>query len=165
LRQNIGLALAGFILLILSSMIFFRIWWRRLYQGYGLPAQIYGRICILANWAGLAKRPSQTPYEYLHTLEEATPDEATTLGRMGDIYVRDRWADPASAEHPRRTGEIGELPALWKNLQPWLFLYVLRHPYFLRWLPEHLLGFVRKRWPREHMREPAEEDIEIEEEP
>ncbi len=165
LRQAIGLTLAGFLLLILSGVVYFGLWWRRLFSGYGISAQVYGRICMLANWAGIPLRRSQTPYEYMHTLAEAAPDQAVTLERLGDIYVRDRWADPASAEHPRRTGEIAELPALWKNLQPRLFLQVLRHPYFLRWLPEHLLGFMRKRWPREHMRELAKGDIEIEEEP
>ena len=165
LRQDIGLTLVGLLLLILSGVLYFGVWWRRLFHSYGITAQIYGRICLLANWAGIPIRRSQTPYEYVHALAEAAPDQAVTLERLGDIYVRDRWADPSSAEHPRRTGEIAQLPAIWKNLQPQLFLHVLRHPYFLRWLPEHLLGFIRKRWPREHIRELAEDDIEIEEEP
>ncbi len=162
LRQDIGLALAGFILLILTSVIFFGIWWRRLYQGYGLPAQIYGRICMLANWAGFSKRPSQTPYEYMHTLEEATPDEATTLERMGDIYVRDRWADPSSTEHPRRTGEIAQLPGMWKRLQPRLFLYVLRHPYFLRRLPEWIGSLIGKRKSRQRVSRLPDDVVTIE---
>jgi hypothetical protein len=58
-----------------------------------------------------------------------------TFERLGDIYSRERWADPESPEHPKRTGEAGELPALWLPLQRQLMLYVLRHPRFLRYLP------------------------------
>ena len=159
LRQDVGLALLGLILLILSGLAFFGIWWRRLFRGYRLPAQIYGRVCMLANWAGISLQPSQTPYEYIHALSEAAPDQAVTLERLGDIYVRDRWADPASQEHPRRTGEIAELPGMWKRLQPRLFLHVLRHPHFLRWLPDQLLSFIRKRWLGRRARKLYDDDV------
>jgi transglutaminase superfamily protein/transglutaminase TgpA-like protein/uncharacterized protein DUF4129 len=166
LRQDIGLTIAGLILLILFGMLYFSFWWRRLYRSYGLSAQVFGRICTLANWAGISIKPSQTPYEYMQTLAEATPQEAMTLERLGDIYVRDRWADPASAEHPRSTGEIAELPGMWKRLQPRLFLHVLRHPHFLRWLPKQLSALVRKAWPRRSTRVLSQKDVYIlEEEP
>jgi hypothetical protein len=164
LRRNISLTLVGFILLILLGIVFFSLWWRRLYRGYGLSAQIYGRICTLANWAGLSIKPSQTPYEYMQTLAEAAPGEAMTLERLGDIYVRDRWADPTSTEHPRRTGEMTELPNMWKSLQPKLFLHVLRHPHFLRWLPQQVSVFVRKAWPRRNKSELPAKDMYISEE-
>jgi len=165
LRQNISLAFVGFILLILLGIVLFSIWWRRLYRGYSLSTQIYGRICTLANWAGISIKPSQTPYEYMQTLAEAAPGEAIILERLGDIYVRDRWADPTSTEHPRRTGEMAELPNMWKILQPRLFLQVLRHPYFLRWLPQQVSVIARKVWPRRTNGElPEEEDIYISEE-
>jgi hypothetical protein len=166
LRQDISLTLAGLILLILLGVVFFSFWWRRLYRSYGLSAQIYGRICMLANWAGISLKPSQTPYEYMQTLAEATPQEAVTLERLGDIYVRDRWANPNSAEHPRRNGEIGEIPDIWKRLQPRLFLHVLRHPYFLRWLPQKLYAYFGKIWPKRSARELPQKDVDIlEEEP
>ncbi len=165
LRQNIGLAFAGFILLILLGIVLFSIWWRRLYRGYSLSTQIYGRICTLANWAGISIKPSQTPYEYMQTLAEAAPGEAIILERLGDLYVRDRWADPTSTEHPHRTGEMAELPNMWKILQPRLFLQVLRHPYFLRWLLQQVSVISRKAWPRRTNGELAEEeDIYISEE-
>ena len=164
LRQNISLALVGFILLILLGIVLFSIWWRRLYRGYSLSTQVYGRICKLANWAGISIKPSQTPYEYIQTLAEATPGEAITLERLGDIYVRDRWADPDSTEHPRRTGEIAELPDMWKSLQPRLFLHVLRHPHFLRWLPQQVSVFVHKAWPWRNKRKLPGKDIYISEE-
>jgi hypothetical protein len=167
LRQNISLTLAGLMLLMLIGIVYFSFWWRRLYRGYGLSAQIYGRICTLANWAGISIKPSQTPYEYMQTLAEATPQEAVTLERLGDIYVRDRWADPTSEEHPRRNGEIAQIPEMWKRLQPRLFLHVLRHPYFLRWLPKKLIAFFHDVRHRGSARELPEKDVYIieEEEP
>ncbi|HZU04089.1 MAG TPA: transglutaminaseTgpA domain-containing protein [Ktedonobacteraceae bacterium] len=142
LRQQVGFALGSIVLLVLFSCILFTVWWRRLFRRYGLAAQLFGRICLLARWAGIELRPSQTPYEYVHGLATATPQEAETLERLGDIYVRDRWADRQSKEHPERTGEINELPGLWKHLQPRLFFYVARHPHFLRWLPLRVWSFL-----------------------
>ena len=95
---------------------------------------------------------SQTPYEYVHALSEVVPEQAVTIERLGDIYVRDRWADPSSAEHPRRTGEIKELPGIWKVLQPRLFLYVVRHPHFLRRFPDSVGKFIGQRWSRRRKR-------------
>lgn len=133
-----GVFLGGFVLLLLFACLSFSLWWRRLFRNYALPLQLYGRVCVLASWAGIELRRSQTPYETMQELALATPGEAATLERLGDIYVRDRWADPASSDHPRRNGDIEQLPGLWKRLQPYLFLYVLRHPHFLRWLPQKL---------------------------
>ncbi len=164
LRQTISLTFVSFILLILFGLIYFSIWWRRLYRGYSLSTQVYGRICKLADWTGISLKPSQTPYEYMQTLAEATPEEAIALERLGDIYVRDRWADPNSAEHPRRTGEIAQLPDIWKRLQPRLFLHVLRHPYFLRWLPQQVAILIRRAWPRRKKDEHPGKDIYISEE-
>lgn len=138
LRQGVGISLGGLVLLILFGCVLFGLWWNRLFRRYKLVLQLYGRLCILANWAGVELRLSQTPYEYLHDLSAATPQYTTTLERFGDIYVRERWADPQSPEYPERTGEVQELYTIWKKLQPRLFLYLLRHPYFLRWAPMKL---------------------------
>lgn len=135
---SLGTALGSLILLTLFALLLFSLWWRRLFRNYGLPAQLYGRVCTLAEWAGIKLQPAQTPYEYMQEVALVAPKEAETLERLGDIYVRDRWADPASKEHPRRSGEIAELPGLWKQLQPPLFLYVLRHPHFLRRFPARI---------------------------
>jgi hypothetical protein len=96
---------------------------------------------MLAEWAGVKKRSSQTPYEYFQELSATTmpmSDDGVALERLGDIYVRDRWADPASEEHPGRSGEFAQLALLWKRLQPRLFFYVVRHPVFLRKMPERM---------------------------
>ncbi len=154
IRQDVGLVLLGLLLLITVGLLYFSIWWRRLYRGYGLSLQIFGRIAVLANWAGLAQRRSQTPYEYAHALAEAVPEQAVTIERLGDLYVRERWASPDSPEHPRSSGEVNEIPRIWKTLQPRLFLYLARHPHFLRWLPNKIGGFVSRRWSstRRHRR-------------
>ncbi|MBE3561804.1 MAG: transglutaminase domain-containing protein [Ktedonobacteraceae bacterium] len=156
--RYINITLGSLVLILLFSMVLFGIWWRRLYRRYALAAQIYGRICILASWAGIRIEPSQTPYEYVQTLSAAALPESPLLKRLGDIYVRDRWADPESKEHPRRSGEIDELPSLWKRLQPRLFLYVLRHPHFLRWLPERIGGLFRHLRQRRKMHQRLEEE-------
>jgi hypothetical protein len=152
IRQDIGVSLFAIIILIALGLLYFSFWWRRLFRGQTLSAQIYGRLCLLANWAGISIQRSQTPYEYVHALADAAPDQAVTLERLGDIYVRDRWADPSTEEHPRRSGEIRELPSLWKRLQPRLFLYVLRHPHFLKWLPGSIGGFFGRWRTRRHVR-------------
>lgn len=159
LRQNVGLTIIGLLLLIAFGVVFFGVWWRRLFRGYGLSTQIYGRICMLANWAGISIQRSQTPYEYIHALSQETPDQAVTLERLGDIYVRDRWADPNSTDHPHRTGEIEELPGIWKRLQPRLFLHVLRHPHFLRWLPIQISRFITKRWAHRRKARISDDDF------
>lgn len=148
LRAQIGITLLGLLVLILGGLVFFSVWWRRLFRGLSISTQIYGRVCLLADWAGISTRRSQTPYEHMHALAEATPDQAVTLERLGDIYVRERWADPQSADHPRHTGEIDELPGLWKDLQRRLAFYVLRHPHFLRLLPGQASRSLRRLRPR-----------------
>lgn len=160
IRPSIGTLLGWLVLLLLFAGLSFSLWWRRLFRNYALPMQVYGRVCMLAGWAGIEMKRSQTPYEYMQELALSTPHEAETLERLGDIYVRDRWADPSSSDHPRRSGEIEQLPALWKRLQPQLFLYVLRHPHFLRWLPQTVgqsLSSFRQR--RRAKRVPDVEDL------
>jgi Transglutaminase-like superfamily/Domain of unknown function (DUF4129) len=129
-----SLLVALLILMVLGGSIFV-FWWRRLFNHYSLATQLYGRVCTLADWAGIRRQPSQTPYEYLHNLSiSALPvaRDTTALERLGDIYVRERWADPTSEDHPQRSGEIKELPLLWKSVRLHLVRYVLRHPIFLR---------------------------------
>ncbi len=146
LRQEMGFTIGSLVLLALFTGILFAAWWRRLFRRYGLPVQLYGRICTLANWAGIKFEPSQTPYEYIQTLVTSTPNEAEMLERLGDIYVRNQWADPQSEDHPQRSGEIHELPRIWSRLQPRLFFYLVRHPHFLRKLPERAGLVLRKVW-------------------
>jgi transglutaminase-like putative cysteine protease len=143
--RDVSILLLILVALILGGLFYFNLWWRRLFRGYGLSTQLFGRMSVLANMAGISPRRSQTPYEYTHTLSETVPDSAVTIERLGDIYVRERWADPADIDHPRRTGEVNQLPGLWRTLQPRLFLYALRHPHFLRRVPDSIGALISKR--------------------
>src|ERR1019366_388402 len=71
-----GIILGGFVLLLLFACLSFSLWWRRLFRNYALPLQLYGRICMLASWAGIELKRSQTPYEYMQELALAAPNEA-----------------------------------------------------------------------------------------
>jgi transglutaminase-like putative cysteine protease len=159
--QSAGITVGSLILILLFAGILFSIWWNRLFRRYSLATQIYGRICLLASWAGIRLSFSQTPYEYMHELSTATPEAAPNLERLGDIYVRERWADPESMEHPRRSGEMASLPEMWKRVQPLLFLHVLRHPHFLRSLPLQASKFLKGMWYRLRAKRIAEEEEEL----
>jgi transglutaminase-like putative cysteine protease len=159
LRQQASIAFGAVVLLILVSLLLFNIWWRRLFSHYRLSAQIFGRISILANWAGIHVQYSQTPKEFVKTLAMAAPGEITTLERFGDIYTRELWANPDSTDHPRNSGEINELPRLWQRLQPRLFFYMLKHPHVLSFLPRRAWQFLSQLWIRRRARRTLEQDL------
>ncbi len=152
-QQQMSLALGSILLLLLFAALAFGVWWSRLFQGYGVSAQIFGRIYLLANWAGIRGETSQTPYEYVKGLIVVAPGEEVTLERLSDIYVRERWADPKSVEHPVISGEIQELPGIWRKLQPKFFAYVARHPNFLRWLPRRVVSIIERRKKQRQLKE------------
>jgi transglutaminase-like putative cysteine protease len=156
--QGVGYALGGIVLILLFCLMLFSLWWRRLFRTYKLPRQIFGRLCLIANWAGVSLQTSQTPYEYVEGLSSVAPQEAISLQRLGDIYVRELWSDPRSTDHPERTGEINEMQGLWKYLQPRLFVYLMRHPSFLYALPGRAWKTFR-RWRTRRKLEPFEEDL------
>ncbi len=158
-HQQVFMTVSGVVLLLLFGLLLFMLWWRRLFRHYSLSEQLYGRICLLANWAGIQLKPSQTPYEYLQGVAASAPQDALIIERLGDIYVRDKWADPESSEHPLRSGEIDELPSLWRRIQPHLFLYVLRHPSFLRWLPRRVGKSVATLRRKRRIRKMFNEDL------
>jgi transglutaminase-like putative cysteine protease len=138
-RQQVGIATGSVALLLLCASLLFLLWWRRLFHTYSLPAQLYGRLCVLASWSGIHLKPSQTPYECIQGVVVLDKQDALTLERIGDIYVRDVWANPESIEHPRRSGEIAELPMLWRRLQLRLYLHLVRQPSFWLAIP-HKVG-------------------------
>ncbi len=151
IRQDVGIVSLVLVVFILGGLIYFSLWWRRLFRGLSLPAQVYGRVGVLASWAGIAIRRSQTPHEYMLALSTAAPEDAVTFERLGDIYARERWANREDPDHPDKTGESGEAPVLWKKLQPHLVRYVLRHPHFLRDVPAFLGSQLRRPF-RRHVR-------------
>ncbi|HEX4204803.1 MAG TPA: transglutaminase domain-containing protein [Ktedonobacteraceae bacterium] len=148
IQQIVRFVLAGLVACVLVALLLFMLWWRRLFRRYDLASSVFGRLCLLASWAGVQIQPSQTPYEYVQALKASDPSEGEVLERLGNIYVRYRWADPESKEHPRQSGEMQELTGMWRSLQPRLFLNVVKHPHFLRMLPlqaKRALGGVRRK--------------------
>lgn len=134
LAVGIDIVLWLCLFLLVGGVLCFYLWWRRLFRHYSLAAQLYGRICMLAEWSGLKRQISQTPYEYLHEVSAAAlraPDEVVALERLGNIYVRERWAAPGSEEVRSLNGESSTLPGVWQLLRPRLYHYVVQHPFFL----------------------------------
>jgi hypothetical protein len=121
---------------------------------------------LLAAWAGVPGKRSQTPHEYMLAVSGAVPQDTVSFERLGDIYTREQWADPHSQDHPGRSGEVAELSGLWKLLQRTLAFYVLQHPHFLRKLPAQMAGLLRrlffKRGRRSASTVVVEEDLERE---
>ncbi len=141
-----GTFLGWLLLLALIGLVVFALWWSRLFRGQRLSARIYGRICLLSEWVGLRPARSQTPYESLQDLAQVSKSQAVSLERFGDIYVRELWADPESLEHPRKTGEIDELPGLWQRMQTGLFKDLARHPSFLLDFPRKGIKNIHSWW-------------------
>nr|BBH95193.1 transglutaminase [Thermogemmatispora argillosa] len=146
-QQSLSYFALSVVFVLACLLMLFTIWWRRLFRHLRLTAQIYGRICLLASWAGLSLRRAETPNEYIQRLTHVAPEQAPLLQRLGDLYVRDLWAPPGSPEHPASSGEMREAPALWRQVEPRLFLYLLRHPHILGRIPVRL-----GRWLWERLR-------------
>jgi Transglutaminase-like superfamily len=77
---------------------------------------------------GPGARPTlrRRPYEYMRRLLPLMPSTRAPLERICDLYARERWAHPASPEHPCVTGEWWEVPALWAQLRPELVSVILQ---------------------------------------
>jgi transglutaminase-like putative cysteine protease len=133
-RMDVGIVILVLLVFIIGGLLYFRLWWRKLFRGLSTPRAIYGRVGVLAGWAGMQHPPGQTPTEYMQALVAVAPEEKATFERLGDIYTRERWADPASKD----SGDMQASLTLWNSLRPRLVRYVLRHPYFLRLLPGFL---------------------------
>ncbi len=116
------------ILIVLSmiilglSLLFFlaalgRYWWRSLYENSTFIAGMYWRVCYLARFLGLGPKAWQTPYEYSTMLTHQVPQGETTLRRLTDLFVRDRWAAPYQAPHPNELQDAEHLwPTIWHLL-------------------------------------------------
>jgi hypothetical protein len=76
-------------------------------------ASIYARLCRVARLVGSPPSAWQTPYEYTFTLSKRIPQASTTLRRLADLFVRERWAGPNQAPDPNEQQELeSQWPAL-----------------------------------------------------
>jgi transglutaminase-like putative cysteine protease len=122
-----GGLLALFILILGGTSL----WWRRLFRGLSPVAQTFGRVTLLASWAGLKPKPAQTPFEYVEALQQRLPGQAEPLQRLGELYVYERWGAPDEGSGVRE-----ELGQLWMRLRGGLVRAVARRPSLnpLAWL-------------------------------
>ncbi|HEU5368749.1 MAG TPA: transglutaminase domain-containing protein, partial [Ktedonobacterales bacterium] len=115
---------AGGVLAVL--ILFFgatSLWWRRLFRGLSPVAQTFGRVTLLAGWAGLKPRRAQTPFEYVEELQQHLPVQADSLQRLGELYVQERWGVPDEGSRV-----LEELRQLWMGLRSSLVRAVMRRP-------------------------------------
>ncbi len=78
---------------------------------------MYWRICYLARFLGLGPKAWQTPYEYSRVLIRQVPQSESTLRRLTDLFVRDRWAAPYQAPHPDELQDAEQLwPTIWQTM-------------------------------------------------
>jgi transglutaminase-like putative cysteine protease len=113
-------SLLALLLLVLGATSF---WWRRLFRGLSPVAQTFGRVTLLASWAGFQPKRTQTPFEYIEELQQRLPAQAEPLQRLGELYVRERWSPPTEG-----TGLRDELLRLWMSLRGGLVRAVVRRP-------------------------------------
>jgi transglutaminase-like putative cysteine protease len=123
LHMRLLLGAGGLLALLILLFGAASIWWRRLFRGLSPVAQTFGRVTVLAGWAGLKPRRTQTPFEYIGELQQHLPVQADSLQRLGELYVQERWG--ASEESP---GVLEELRQLWGRLRRDLVRKVLRRP-------------------------------------
>ncbi len=113
-------SLLALLLLVLGATSF---WWRRLFRGLSPVAQTFGRVTLLASWAGFKPKRTQTPFEYIEELQQRLPAQAEPLQRLGELYVHERWSPPAEGG-----GLRDELLRLWMSLRGGLVRAVVRRP-------------------------------------
>lgn len=113
--QNILLAFA--LMFLCCSLIVLGLSIKR-YRGSYTPhspvTSIYARLCRVAGLIGSPPAVWQTPYEYTFALSRRFPEAATTLRRLADLFVRERWATPQHAPAPT---EEHDLAHLWPRLR------------------------------------------------
>jgi transglutaminase-like putative cysteine protease len=114
-----GGVLAVLILLLGATSL----WWRRLFRGLSPVAQTFGRVTLLAGWAGVKPRRTQTPFEYMEELQQHLPMQTDSLQRLGELYVQERWGAPDEGSNV-----LEELRQLWMRLRGSLVRAVMGRP-------------------------------------
>lgn len=123
LRMRLLLGASGTLALLILVLGATSLWWRRLFRGLSPVAQTFGRVTLLAGWAGVRPRSTQTPFEYIDELQQRLPVQTDSLHRLGELYVQERWGAPAEG-----SGVLEELRQLWGRLRGTLVREVLRRP-------------------------------------
>ena len=101
------IALACAVLILLASIM--RYWWRNLYPNSSFIAGTFWRLCRVASWVGLSPRTWQTPYEYSRALCGRIPQEAGTVWKLTELFVRERWGTAQQLSPPLVERELAHL--------------------------------------------------------
>jgi len=89
----IAFGVLGLILIVLAALWFaFSALLRRGLRGLPWHVQWYGQLRRLASWAGLAGRPSQTPFEYTDWLETRYPGTGKLVRPIAEVYVQGAYS-------------------------------------------------------------------------
>jgi transglutaminase-like putative cysteine protease len=64
------------------------VWWQRSLRSLREHVRPYAQLCALASWCGLARRPSDTPFEYAHVLAREVPPARGDVQAIANAYVR-----------------------------------------------------------------------------
>ncbi len=95
--------------------------------------EVYFAMLRLAHWMGLAKRPSQTPYEHASVLAQNLPPIETEVSFITDEFVRNEFSPRVTTEETR-----SKLLEAWHKIRPALYRAI-----FERHMPKIRLPF---RW-------------------
>jgi hypothetical protein len=85
--------------------------WRRR-QAAASIRRIYRDMCSLAASSGYPRPPTETPYEYLHTLKEAWPENTAETLLITEAYNQVRYG-----EIPESQEELNNIESAWKKLE------------------------------------------------
>lgn len=118
---RILLGTGGTLALLLLFLGASSLWWRRLFRGLSPVAQTFGRVTLLASWAGVKPKRTQTPFEYIGELQQRLPVQAEPLQRLGELYVSERWGAPRESAGVRE-----ELARLWMGVRGGLVRAAMR---------------------------------------
>lgn len=80
-----------------------------------IPLRIYERLERWAARVGLARRPSQTPYEHTRVLVTALPEGEAPIRRITDLYVQECFSPTALTAR-----DLQSIFSDWQSLQPLL---------------------------------------------
>lgn len=105
------LILFGSSIVLAASVIYYR---RTSSSPRSAIASMYARLCRVSSLVGSPPARWQTPYEYTYALSKRFPQASTTLRRLADLFVRERWAAP---QHAPASNEAKELERLWPRLR------------------------------------------------
>ena len=97
---------ALFALFLLVGGVLLRALWSRQYGGLRYPETAFERIHRLASFLGIPSRPSQTPFEFAHSLSQMLPEAREDIDLVCGSFVRQRYGG----------GKLSAIEGIWITL-------------------------------------------------